>query len=432
MDEIKGRIISMFKDIELFLNSEEYSVDLRHELNALNPDYLVHLEKRRKDMEKSDHGIVIAGETSAGKSTLINKLLGKRIFKGSIFESTSTICKLQNSDRIVITAKNDNEIIDERDLTEICDLKTPKGVKVLRDSLKELTDKTSLQESTCIRSVDVKLPIPFLKGNTFLVDTPGIGGSPEVSQKLKDYLPNAISFVFVINVASAGGMQRDRMKERISAASSVEDVNDELEKPPEAETTSRQRLEPLPSVSNNKKAFQEEKRLLSNIANRGEQSMAFQTKFLEMLAPPKTTERTAYANWTNEVMVNLHPSLWLKFQMECTNLLYTYQEKSEELLHPVANQQFFSTTAIISSATAVPSFSQDFLWYCINKPNVATSSSAVTYSRPTKYVCVGIEESCLGPGADDRPSADNNDDHSIPLIEQSHHKHPYPICRTII
>uniref|UniRef100_K1PYZ7 MADF domain-containing protein n=1 Tax=Magallana gigas TaxID=29159 RepID=K1PYZ7_MAGGI len=65
------------------------------------------------------------------------------------------------------------------------------------------------------------------------------------------------------------------MRDKISAASSVEDVNDEFEKPPEAETTSRQRLEPLPSVSNNKKAIQEEERLLSNIANRGEQSMAF-------------------------------------------------------------------------------------------------------------------------------------------------------------
>lgn len=115
-----------------------------------------------------------------------------------------------------------------------------------------------------------------------------------------------------------------QMKDKVSAASSVEDVNYELEKPPEAETTFRQRLEPLPSVSNNKKAIQEEKRLLSNIANRGEQSMAFQTKVLEMLAPQKTTERTANADWTREVMVNLHPSLWLKFHRECTNLLYTY------------------------------------------------------------------------------------------------------------
>lgn len=83
MDEIKGRIISMFKDIELFLNSEEYSVDLRHELNALNPDYLVHLEKRRKDMEKSDHGIVIAGQTLFEINKLFIKII-KNVFKQSL------------------------------------------------------------------------------------------------------------------------------------------------------------------------------------------------------------------------------------------------------------------------------------------------------------------------------------------------------------
>ena len=43
------------------------------------------------------------------------------------------------------------------------------------------------------------------------MDTPGIGVAGEVSQKLMDYLPNALSFVFVINVANAGGMQRDRV-----------------------------------------------------------------------------------------------------------------------------------------------------------------------------------------------------------------------------
>lgn len=43
------------------------------------------------------------------------------------------------------------------------------------------------------------------------MDTPGIGGSGEVTKKLMDYLPNAVSFIFVINVGSAGGMQNDRV-----------------------------------------------------------------------------------------------------------------------------------------------------------------------------------------------------------------------------
>lgn len=49
-----------------------------------------------------------------------------------------------------------------------------------------------------------------------LVDTPGIGGSGEVTHKLMEYLPRAVSFIFVINVANAGGMQHDRVNAIIS------------------------------------------------------------------------------------------------------------------------------------------------------------------------------------------------------------------------
>lgn len=43
------------------------------------------------------------------------------------------------------------------------------------------------------------------------MDTPGIGGSGDVNPKLMEYLPNAVSFIFVINIDSAGGMQSDRV-----------------------------------------------------------------------------------------------------------------------------------------------------------------------------------------------------------------------------
>lgn len=44
-----------------------------------------------------------------------------------------------------------------------------------------------------------------------LVDTPGIGGSGNVTDKLIEYLPNALLFIFVINGGSAGGMQNERV-----------------------------------------------------------------------------------------------------------------------------------------------------------------------------------------------------------------------------
>lgn len=52
-----------------------------------------------------------------------------------------------------------------------------------------------------------------VKGNITLVDTPGIGDidQKEVATRMMDYLPNAVAFVFVINVAAAGGIQKDRV-----------------------------------------------------------------------------------------------------------------------------------------------------------------------------------------------------------------------------
>lgn len=49
-----------------------------------------------------------------------------------------------------------------------------------------------------------------------LVDALGIGGSGNVTDKLIEYLPNALLFIFVINAGSAGGMQNDRVYIQLS------------------------------------------------------------------------------------------------------------------------------------------------------------------------------------------------------------------------
>lgn len=53
----------------------------------------------------------------------------------------------------------------------------------------------------------------YFEENLAIVDTPGIGDidQQEVVKRTMDYLPNALAFVFVINVAAAGGLQKDRV-----------------------------------------------------------------------------------------------------------------------------------------------------------------------------------------------------------------------------
>ena len=130
------------------------------------------------------------------------------------------------------------------------------------------------------------------------------------------------------------------IKQKLEARGAVDNTDQCTEAlSTDPETTATERLEPPPRKSA-RKSTQEEERLLNSIATREEQSIAFQTRVLEMLAPAKATERTTYADWAKEVMISIHPSLWLRFQRECSNLLYTYQEKSEEMLRPQAAQHF--------------------------------------------------------------------------------------------
>lgn len=211
--EIARKVAFMYSALENFLECDEYTEDLRIELNESYPDYLKTLQKRRKDMEHTDHGIIISGEACAGKSTLINRLLGKSIFIGQNLESTSTTCKIRNSDRIKVSTCSSEKKTKTIDLTNRCDLNTKEGLQILKTHLTEFIDISPSGKCSEFQFVDVGFPIPLLKGNAILIDTPGIGGSGKASLRLKEYIPDALFVIFVINVGNAGGIQHDRISQ---------------------------------------------------------------------------------------------------------------------------------------------------------------------------------------------------------------------------
>ena len=44
-----------------------------------------------------------------------------------------------------------------------------------------------------------------------IVDSPGVGESDIMDEIVLNYLPNAFSFIYVINSSNAGGVQTDRV-----------------------------------------------------------------------------------------------------------------------------------------------------------------------------------------------------------------------------
>lgn len=85
------------------------------------------------------------------------------MFRGRNNESTSTICKLRNSERIRVLTTDLNGQKEETDFTDRCNLETKEGVKMLRDFLKGLTDLTSSEKSVTFKSVEVEFPIPLFE-----------------------------------------------------------------------------------------------------------------------------------------------------------------------------------------------------------------------------------------------------------------------------
>ncbi|XP_062569208.1 uncharacterized protein LOC134231285 [Saccostrea cucullata] len=186
------------------LQRQEFDKDMKSELECIFPKYLQMLEERICDLDREDNGILVAGETSSGKSTLINSLIGENIMKSRTTENTSTICRIWNSENIGLKVYNDkNECIHSK--LDYSRDQLPE----FRKEVQKYTDVGSMPENCSF--VDILYPVSLLKGKTILVDTPGVGGSTSLAELVMKYLQNAVAFIFVVNASNAGGLQDDRL-----------------------------------------------------------------------------------------------------------------------------------------------------------------------------------------------------------------------------
>nr|XP_022304819.1 uncharacterized protein LOC111111919 isoform X1 [Crassostrea virginica] len=201
--ELQERVVSIYTKIIELLGKDGFDKHIKSN-GLFIPDVdAFSLASRRDDIKKIDCPIVIAGETSSGKSSVMNFLIGNEdeVLPTNIEASTTKLCRIRNADNLTILTRNSKEEI----------LQTW-SFKSIKNMSKKLEVVASSQDSEAL-FVDIMLPVSIIRGNVIIVDTPGIGDEEQecMAKIMMDYLKNALAVVFVVNVANAGGIQSDRL-----------------------------------------------------------------------------------------------------------------------------------------------------------------------------------------------------------------------------
>ncbi|XP_035668158.1 uncharacterized protein LOC118410507 isoform X2 [Branchiostoma floridae] len=193
--------------------AEELHDTAKQQLESNIPRFQSLLKTKLEQLRDDSCHILVAGETSAGKSTLLNLILGEDLLPSSLLSSTSTICELKHGKQEKIRAfkQGDPSSYDEEPLQGSKDARMETLSKFVYQ--KEGRDERTFEYNR----VEIFLDFPLLEGGITIVDSPGVGENEKLTEMVKKYLPNAFAFMYIINSANAGGVQPDRLGDLLQA-----------------------------------------------------------------------------------------------------------------------------------------------------------------------------------------------------------------------
>ncbi|MCI7267774.1 MAG: dynamin family protein [Mollicutes bacterium] len=154
-------------------------------VQKINNEKLINLSKFLKErLMNPDSYIIMLGETSSGKSTIINGLIQQNILKVSAAPSTGAITEIEfkkDIDENKFYAINKNATIEELDYETFKDLTLNPDEELKRV---KLITKTSISNLNNMR----------------LFDTPGYGSIiKEHEEVLKEFIPNSDIILYIVN-----------------------------------------------------------------------------------------------------------------------------------------------------------------------------------------------------------------------------------------
>jgi len=147
--------------------------------------------------------LAVVGQFKRGKSSLMNAVIGRDLLPTGLLPLTSAITALcyGPKERVILRRKGWN-LQPEIPVDELAEYVTERGNPGNEKGLIEAR---------------VELPLPFLRGGLYFVDTPGIGSArQENTATTYEFLPQADAIVFVTSVEAPLSQAEDRFLRDVS------------------------------------------------------------------------------------------------------------------------------------------------------------------------------------------------------------------------
>ncbi|XP_077981434.1 bacterial dynamin-like protein [Glandiceps talaboti] len=205
-EERRKRLQTLYDAVEQQFDSFDDHMTVVLQKEDVIGNFMERVVRIKQSLQSGDCPILVAGETSAGKSSLLNLILGEEILPYSHLSSTSTICILRWGEQRKIRIN----YMYGRKCEEI--LIEESGEDLLKKLSKYVHQTRDREKGSNYESIEVFMPIPLLRDGIFIVDSPGIGENDAMDAIVTGYLNEAFAFIYVINSANAGGVQEDRLQ----------------------------------------------------------------------------------------------------------------------------------------------------------------------------------------------------------------------------
>ncbi|XP_052780393.1 uncharacterized protein LOC128217340 isoform X1 [Mya arenaria] len=171
---------------------------------------------RLESLANKECVILVSGESSAGKSSLLNLLLGEDILPSHMLPCTSciTVIKYNIYRCAKIIFKNGHmESIKSLDREGLERLQQRAYFSQARRTKSSQEIYAERKEEHDVAEIQVYLPLEMLKSGLVLVDTPGIGESEFLENYLIEYIKNhqILGFMYIIMTDNALGIAEDRL-----------------------------------------------------------------------------------------------------------------------------------------------------------------------------------------------------------------------------